>query len=173
MFQRSKKKIGCHLRALDATFCHSAMCALVGQCGGAQRLIGKTKGGWTTKLSIVVDMKGRIHGLRIDPGNCADITAGLQLAQYLKEILLLADKGYDAKELRELLDRNGCLHNIPQRSTAKLKLYFNKELYKSRHVVENVFCKAKWWDRITTRRERRGDHAAAWPTLFATMTWFN
>lgn len=171
MFQRAKKKVPCTLRALDATFCHSAMCALVGQCGGAQRLIGKTKGGWTTKLSIIVDMDGRIHELRIDPGNCADITAGLQLAASLKEILLLADKGYDSKELRHLLEQLGCLDNIPQRSNAKVELYFNKELYKKRQVVENVFCNAKWWDRITTRRERRGDHAAAWPTLFAIMTW--
>ena len=74
-------------------------------------------------------------------------------------------------DLRGLLDKLGCLHNIPQRSNAKVELYFNKELYKDRHVVENVFCCAKWWDRIITRRERRGDHALAWPTLFAISTW--
>jgi transposase len=173
MFKRVRKKCRGKLRALDATFSHVALCALVGNCGAAQRLIGKSKGGWTTKISILVDMKGRIHELRLDPGNCADITAGFELIYSQHDIMLLADKGYDCAELRQVLENLGCRHNIPQRCNAKIKLPFNKHLYKKRHVVENVFCKAKWWDRITTRRERRGDHASSWATLFAINTWIN
>jgi transposase len=173
MFKRSKRKVRGKLRALDATFGHVALCALVGHCGEAERLIGKTKGGWTTKLSILVDMQGRIHELRLDPGNCHDLNAGLELILQQHDIMLLADKGYDSAEFRQILENLGCRHNIPQRCTAKRKLPFNRHLYKKRHVVENVFCKAKWWDRITTRRERRGDHASAWSTLFALTTWLN
>jgi transposase len=173
MLELCKGKTRCKLRALDATFIRTALCALVGQCGKAQRLVGRTKGGWTSKCTMIVDMEGRVHDLRLDPGNCADINAGFELIYDQEFIQLLADKGYDSAEFRQVLENLGCDHNIPQRSNAKEKLPFDKELYKKRHIVENIFAKAQWWDRIRVRRERRGDHATAFITLFAIGTWVN
>lgn len=173
MLELARHHVPCKLRALDATFIRTSLCALVGQCGKAERLVGRTKGGQTSKCTMLVDMEGRVHDLRLDPGNCADINAGFELIYEQEFIHLLADKAYDSAELRQALENLGCDHNIPQRSNAKEKLPFDRELYKKRHIVENTFAKAQWWERIRTRRERRGDHAEAFITLFAISTWIN
>ena len=159
------------LRALDATFMKCALSSLVGNCSEKERLIGKTKGGWTSKATFLVDENGRVHGWCLSPGNQHDQKAAAGLGELQEGLIIIADKGYDSKPFRDWLEKFKCMHNIAQKSNAIIKLLFDKELYKKRHVVENVFNHAKWWDRIAYRRERHPDHAKTFINLFCLGTW--
>jgi transposase len=64
---------------------------------------------------------------------------------------LLGDKGYDADWFRQALIERGITPCIPPKSNRKHPSAFDRELYRSRHKIENMFGKLKDWRRIHTR----------------------
>lgn len=68
----------------------------------------------------------------------------------------LADKAYDAKaRVIKILEQAGIKIVIPPKSNRKEKRYFDKELYKDRHLIENFFAKLKQYRAIATRYDKR------------------
>lgn len=67
---------------------------------------------------------------------------------------LLADRGYDADWFRTALREKGISPCIPPRKTRKIPIEYDKELYKQRHKIENMFGRIKDWRRIAMRYDR-------------------
>ena len=67
---------------------------------------------------------------------------------------LLADKGYDADWFRDALARRDIGVCIPPKSNRKIKIPYDRLLYRKRHKIENMFSKLKDWRRIHTRYDR-------------------
>jgi len=67
---------------------------------------------------------------------------------------LIADKGYDSDEFREALAARKIQACIPPKRNRKIQHAFNKQLYKARHKIENMFGRLKDWRRISTRYDR-------------------
>ena len=67
---------------------------------------------------------------------------------------LLADRGYDSNWFRAALVKGGCKPCIPSTKSRKVRLPYDKTLYKQRHKIENMFAKLKDWRRIATRYDR-------------------
>lgn len=67
---------------------------------------------------------------------------------------LLGDKGYDSDWFRQALIERGITPCIPPRSNRKIQYHYDKELYRQRHKIENVFGRIKDWRRIATRYDR-------------------
>jgi transposase len=68
---------------------------------------------------------------------------------------LLADRGYDADWFRAALREKGILPCIPPKRNRKTQIEYDRELYKQRHKVENMFGRLKDWRRIAMRYDRR------------------
>jgi transposase len=64
---------------------------------------------------------------------------------------VLADKGYDTNEIIEYALEHEMEAVIPPKSNRKEQRGYDKELYKKRHIVENVFLWFKRWRGIATR----------------------
>jgi transposase len=67
---------------------------------------------------------------------------------------LLGDRGYDADWFREALRTKGIAPCIPPKKNRKVDIPYDKNLYKQRHKVENMFAKLKDWRRVATRYDR-------------------
>jgi len=67
---------------------------------------------------------------------------------------LLADRGYDADWFRKALRSKGIEPCIPPKKNRKIQIGYDKELYKQRHKVENMFGRLKDWRRVATRYDR-------------------
>ena len=67
---------------------------------------------------------------------------------------LLADRGYDANWFRQALKAKGIAPCIPPRKNRKRCIHYDKNLYKKRYKVENMFAKIKDWRRIAMRYDR-------------------
>ena len=67
---------------------------------------------------------------------------------------LLGDRGYDANWFRKALDERGITACIPGRSNRKTPIRYDRELYRQRHKIENMFGRLKDWRRIHTRYDR-------------------
>jgi transposase len=64
----------------------------------------------------------------------------------------LADKAYDADErVREKLQKKGCIAVIPSKKNRVNLPDYDKDLYKSRALIENFFAKLKQYRAIATR----------------------
>lgn len=71
-----------------------------------------------------------------------------------KADFLIADKGYDSTWFREELLARGIEPCIPSSKSRKKPYVYDKDLYRRRHKVENLFAKLKDWRRIATRYDR-------------------
>jgi transposase len=86
-------------------------------------------------------------------GNAADslvaphLLTGLKGARYL-----LADKGYDANSLRKQMRQSDIVPVIPGRSNRKRVIRYDKLRYKSRHLIENAFCRPKDFRRVAASK---------------------
>jgi transposase len=140
--------------------------------GGQQpQCMGKTKGGLNTKITAMVDSLGRVVGLGLAPGNKADHQACELYFDSVRRQWVLADKAFDVEALRCKLARNGCVVCIPPKSNRKNQYYYNKDLYKLRHVVENFFCRIKIYRRVATRYEKLARTYLGFVTIAAILDW--
>jgi len=58
---------------------------------------------------------------------------------------LLADRVYDSNAIIEQARRQGIKAVIPPKKTRTAQRFYDKELYKLRHLVENAFLHLKRW----------------------------
>ncbi|MGI2262279.1 IS5/IS1182 family transposase, partial [Candidatus Cardinium hertigii] len=58
---------------------------------------------------------------------------------------LLADRAYDTDKIIKDTAEKGMIRVISSKKNRKIKRHFEKNLYKFRHLVENMFLKIKQW----------------------------
>ena len=101
------------------------------------------------------------------PGNRHDTVGVAPLIKGLKFDALLApshglpanhcratDKAFDSNWIIEDMNARGALICISQRPQRLEPLQIDLELYKSRHLIENFFCKLKEFKRIAMRADK-------------------
>jgi transposase len=126
-----------------------------GKRGRSVQAIGRSRGGWTTKIHALTDVIGRPFALMLTPGNVSDITAAPALLERASGMrYLLGDKGYDADRLRRALRETGTTPVIPGRRNRKRTIRHDKQRYRDRHLVENAFCRLKDFRRVATRYDK-------------------
>jgi transposase len=108
-----------------------------------------------SKLHAVVDNDGKPVLLFLSAGQVSDYKGARQLLAFLPNAkVMLADRGYDADWFRQALKEKGIIPCIPPKKNRKKQILYDKELYRKRHKVENMFAKLKDWRRIATRYDR-------------------
>jgi len=71
---------------------------------------------------------------------------------------LIADTAFDSNALVAELNERGARIVISQHPGRAQKLKIDRELYTSRHLIENFFCKLKEFKRIAMRSDKT-DHS--------------
>ena len=75
---------------------------------------------------------------------------------------MLGDKAYDGNAIRDLIESQGSVPNIPAKSNRKWKPCFSKTLYHERNQVERFFfLKLKQFHRVATRYDKLADNFLA------------
>ena len=146
------------------------------QKGGLDRCLGRSRGGLTTKIHALVDKQGKPDKspikLKLTAGQESDIASAPEMVADLPEgAVLLADKGYDANALRELVAARGAWANIPPKRNRKDPICFSKHLYKARNRVERFFNKIKQYRRIATRYDKTAENYLAALRLVSVRIW--
>ena len=123
---------------------------------GSERAIGKSKGGWTTKIQTYADAMGRPVAFHLTGGNVSDYVGYEMLPDMADGRVehLIGDRGYDSNKIRSGLEERGIQPCIPGRRNRKTEIEYDKELYKTRHRIENAFAKLKDWRHIAMRHHR-------------------
>jgi transposase len=140
---------------------------------GAERAIGRSRGGPTTKIHMACDAHGNPIDFEVTGGEVHDATAAPQVIEKVKEAQnFIADKGYDSEAIRELARARKMNPVIPRRSNSKKpNPEFDRELYKLRHLVENLFARLKHFRGIATRFEKLARNFRAVVFIGCSVIW--
>jgi transposase len=133
--------------------------------------LGRSKGGFSTKIHAVCDALGNPLRFIITPGQRNDCTQALELLQGLKAEAVLADKGYDANAIVEAVEASGAIAVIPSKANRIIQREIDTELYKERHKVECLFGFLKHYRRLFSRFDKRKDTFSAFLHFVAILIW--
>ena len=103
--------------------------------GQAAQALGRSRGGFSTKIHVSVDGLGNPLRFILTGGQQHDITQAEELIAGYAGEHVLADKGYDAQEFRRHILELGMLPVIPPRSNRKEPADYDRHLYRERHLV--------------------------------------
>lgn len=138
--------------------------------GQARQAIGRTRGGLNTKVTALVDSKGRASQLIVDSGNQADIQCADRI-EIPSGHRLVADKDYDSTAFRDRTWDAGSCPCIPNLKNRKNPARWHRGYHRFRHRVENFFQRIKRQRRVGTRYEKPSLHFLAFVQLAAILDW--
>jgi transposase len=115
----------------------------------------------TTKILALTDALGNLVRFVLLPGQRHDTVGVAPLIEDVEFDGLIADKAFDANWLVAELNEPGAKSVISQMPRRKAPLAIDKEIYKWRHLIENVFCKLKEFKRIAMRSDKTDTRFAA------------
>jgi transposase len=123
--------------------------------GQASQRLGRSRGGFSTKIHVAVDGLGNPVRFALSPGQAADVAHASPLIDGLQFDALLADKGYDADWLVDLVESTHRAEAvIPPRKGRKRPRDYDQHVYKQRNLVERFIGWAKHFRRAATRYEK-------------------
>ena len=123
-----------------------------------RQAIGRSHGGWMTKLHLLArDDRGAL-ALALSPGQAADAAAGWELLERHGPRgvgpALLMDRAYEDSATRALALALGWRPVVPPKRNRRQPWDYDRELYKRRNQVERLFRRLKRFRRIATRYDK-------------------
>lgn len=128
---------------IDSTYTKAHRTASSLACKEKDRKIGRSAGGYTTKIHFLCNEEGLPLDFEITGGEVHDIKMAISLLDENVMEGLIADKAYGSVKLRKYLESRKLKICIPPKLNSKMKISFDKKVYKIRHKVENAFAKIK------------------------------
>jgi transposase len=141
---------------------------------GDDQAIGRSKGGLSTKIHVLVDALGNPLKVMLTAGQVHDLAGADTLVPGMQAEALLADKAYDAdKRVIEPLAAAGKTAVIPPKKNRKSPRTYDKAWYVARHLIENFFCWVKQFRAIATRYDKTARNFLAAFHMVAALCWLN
>lgn len=130
---------------IDSTFCKVHKHGLGAHKRNGKQAIGKSRGGYTTKIHALVNEYFQLMGVILTGGQIHDSEPALELFEGIELTgkKVLADKAFGSEKIRDYLAGHGAIVCIPDKSNAVIKHDFDAQLYKQRNVVERFFQRIK------------------------------
>jgi len=116
--------------------------------------LGRSRGGFSTKIHIAVDALGNPVEFILTAGQEADVTQAAPLIQGNKAGAYILDKAYDSDAVVKAARRQGGAAVIPPKKNRKVAREYDKHLYKDRKKVEWFINLLKQYRRVATRYEK-------------------
>jgi transposase len=159
---------------IDSTVIRAHPCAAGApkQRGGqAQQALGRSRGGFSTKIHLTLEALGNALRFVLTAGQCADSPQAEPLLADLLFARLIADKAYDTHHLRKLLATLGAEAVIPPKANRKTQFDYDSHLYKERHLVESFINKLKYYRRIFTRFDKLASRYLGFVQFASALIW--
>jgi transposase len=140
---------------LDSTIirAHQHAAGAKGSSAAAEAL-GRSRGGFSTKIHVACDGLGKPVKIILTPGQNHDVTQGPALIADSDAKKKIADKAYDSDQFIVEIESTGAEAVIPPRSNRTEERSYDKEAYKGRKVVERFINVIKQCRRVATRYEK-------------------
>ncbi len=140
---------------------------------GANQALGRSRGGFSTKIHVRCNAAGLPIGVVLSEGEAHEVTAydGLMQQRDSDPGAMLADKGYDSDTIRHDLRDSGATPEIPSRSNRKVQYSISKPLYAARSRIECFIGHLKEQRRIATRYDKLATSFVGFVLLGCIRIW--
>ena len=108
----------------------------------------------TTKLHLALTAEGHIVEGMLTGGNISDITVANEIMSDVFGCYVVEDMGYDSDAHRDFLRSQNNVPVIPGRKNRKVKIIYDKAIYRLRGGIERYFGKLKENKRLCLRFEK-------------------
>jgi transposase len=144
------------LQMIDSTIIRAHRCAAGEKTGEQNQALGRSRGGFGTKIHVRCNAAGLRIGIVLSEGVAHDVTAydGSMQQRDSYPGAMLADKGYDSDAIRHDLQDSGVTPEIPTRSNRKVQYSISKPLHALRSRIECFIGHLKEQRRIATRYDK-------------------
>jgi transposase len=146
------------VQMFDSTIVRAHVSAAGAKGGQDDQALGRSRGGFSTKIHLKTDFDGLPIGIHLTAGQVSDSTqleTSLDIGPDIQPRAALTDKGYDSAANRAACRKRAIVPVIPYRSNAKDRpKLFPKLLYKTRARIEQTIGKLKRFKRVAFRCEK-------------------
>ena len=158
---------------LDSTIVRAHACSSgLKKDRGTEECLGRSRGGFTTKIHTIVDALGNPLKFLLTPGQRNDITQAEELVIEADNSYVVCDKGYDSSKFVKVIEEAmGCKTVIPSRKNRKVKRDYDEFIYKERHLVECFFGKIKHFRRIFSRFDKAATTFMTFLHFVSSLIW--
>jgi transposase len=161
------------LQMIDSTIVRAHRCAAGKQSEKQKQALGRSRGGFSTKIHLRCNAAGLPIGVVLSEGEAHDVTAydGLMQQRDSDPGAMLADKGYDSDAIRHDLQDSGATPEIPTKRNRKVQYSVSKPLYALRSRIECFIGHLKEQRRIATRYDKLATSFVGFVLLGCIRIW--
>ena len=136
-----------------------------GARGSGEEDLGRSRGGPATKIHVLVDRRGRPLCYRLTPGQAADCRHARALLEGVAFAWLIGERAYDTDAIRAWCAEHGIEVVIPSKRNRKVPIPHDRVRYRTRHRIENLFCRVTDYTRIVLRKDKTSRSYAGFVSL--------
>ncbi len=158
---------------LDSTIVRAHPCAAGTEKNGTQdeQALGRSRGGFSTKLHVIVDGLGNPLRVRLTAGQAHDTTQAAALLEGLRFERVIAERGYAGQAVIDLVLERGAEVVIPPHQRAKQPRDYDRWWYRERHLVEGFINKIKHFRRVFSRFDKLAQRYLGFVQLTSVLIW--
>jgi transposase len=163
-------RIGSERLLIDSTIvkAHSHAAGALKRTGGQKmEALGRSRGGFTTKLHALVTESGQLVRYVATGGQVNDITQARELVRGGEGVAVIGDRAYDSDPFLEHVAKLGMCAVVPSRSHRKQPRALDIVSYRARQVIERWFGRMKAFRRVATRYDKTASSYVAFVAMAA------
>ena len=135
--------------------------------------MGRSRGGFSTKLHVIVDTKSRPLHIALTPGQRHEQVAAEELLSHAQGKALIGDAGYDSNQFIAAVRAKGMKAVICPKPERRGKPRLDRRLYRRRYLVEVFFHNVKRFRAVATRYEKTARNYLALVQIACVWLWLN
>jgi transposase len=133
--------------------------------------LGRSRGGFSTKIHITVDGLGNPLHVRLTAGQRHDSTQAPALIAGWSFDRVIADRGYAGQPFVDLVLARGAEAVIPPHASAKVARDYDRWWYRERHLVECFINKIKHFRRVFSRYDKLARRYLGFIEFTSVLIW--
>jgi len=131
--------------------------------------LGRSRGGFSTKLHLACDARGQPVEVRLGPGQEHDSRQAELLVGQHQPTAVIADRAYDTDAFLNLLRERDTEAVIPPLKNRIIQRRYNRKKYKRRNLIERFVNRLKHYRRVATRYEKTARNFLAFTHLASAL----
>jgi len=139
--------------------------------GQAAQALGRSRGGFTTKIHLVVDALGNPLRVLLTGGQVHDSTQAFDLLEGLMSAHVIADRGYASQAIVTAIEQRPSVAVIPPHQSSKTPREYDRWLYRERHLIECCVNKLKHFRRVFSRFDKLQRRYAGFVQFASALLW--
>jgi transposase len=139
--------------------------------GQAEQALGRSRGGFSTKIHITVDGLGYPLRLHLTAGQRHDLIQAHDLITDLDFDFVIADRSYGSQDFLEVIVASGAEPVVPPKKNAKEPREYDEWRYRERHLIECFIGKIKHFRRVFSRFDKLASRSLGFLHFVSSLIW--